>query len=428
MNDFKLRCAFVNAAAQAVLWAAACGFCAPVAAAEFRLEPASRTLIGVDQAITVFPVFQQRLSDPYPRYVDPSQVAWTSSQPACASVSGQGVVTGKSECGTVIEARYRGLDSRLAVRVSGRWIKRSVAVPGQSMRRYAIYMPKLDADADADADAGADADAALRPALIAMHGGGGTAMSQAATSQLTESAQEHQVYAAFLEGSGLIQTFNAGACCGAAQSRQVDDVEYVRRVIDDMAKNDPIDTTKILATGFSNGSMMAHRLACALADRIAAIAAVGGGSGQFDARSNEYYRCTPARPIPVLHLHSGNDRNYPFEGGRGDDGAGTLFYAIDATIADWRRRNNVSDEARTERLTRTTSCDHYESPANPRKPSARVTLCKTDPVDVYDAANGIVFGGGHSWPGGVKSRSPSSDVPPTDFDANAFIWKFVGWP
>jgi hypothetical protein len=54
-----------------------------------------------------------------------------------------------------------------------------------------------------------------------------------------------------------------------------------------------------------------------------------------------------------------------------------------------------------------------------------VTLCKLDPPDVYDPVNQIVFGGGHSWPGGVRSPDAKSDVPVTDFNANAYIWSFL---
>ncbi len=402
----KMRRAATIAALATAPWAVA-------GAAEFRLEPADRTRIGVNQSITAFAVFQEPGNDPYPRYVDPARVAWTSSQPGCARVSPQGVVTGITECRSVIEARYLGLSSRLVVDVSGRWIERRVNVAGQGQRRYAVYLPNH-----------------LRPGVppavvIAMHGGGGTAMSQAATSQLAEAAHERRLIAAFVEGSGPIQTFNAGACCGAAQTRGIDDTAFVRRVIDDLIAQDGIDPARVLATGFSNGGMMAHRLACELPDRIAAVAALGGGSGEFDALGRRYYRCEPAHPIPVLHFHATNDRNYPIEGGRGDGISSTPFYSIAATIADWRKRNNVMARARVERLGASTVCEHHEQPADPRQPSARVTLCTTDPTDVYDAATGIVFGGGHSWPGGVKSRAAGSDVPVADVDANAAIGTWV---
>lgn len=133
------------------------------------------------------------------------------------------------------------------------WIARTLPVAGQGLRRYAIYVPS-------------GLGAGPRPALLAMHGGAGTAMGMAASSQLTKFAQERQIYAVFVEGGGALQTFNGGACCGTAQSPNIDDVAFARAVIADVRANYSIDPARTFATGFSNGGNMAHRLACALAD------------------------------------------------------------------------------------------------------------------------------------------------------------------
>jgi polyhydroxybutyrate depolymerase len=163
-----------------------------------------------------------------------------------------------------------------------------------------------------------------------------------------------------------------------------------------------------------------------MSDRIAGIAAVGGASGQFDRDGNTYYSCTPAHPVRVLHLHAANDRNYPYEGGFGEGLSNTNFYPVDATVANWRERNNVGAQAIVENVTPTTTCYRYETPLDAGLASAPVALCKTTPADVYDAATGIVFGGGHSWPGGNRSRSMGSDAPVQDFSANAYLWTFLG--
>jgi polyhydroxybutyrate depolymerase len=172
--------------------------------------------------------------------------------------------------------------------------------------------------------------------------------------------------------------------------------------------------------------MMSHRLACEMSDRFAAIAGVGGASGQYDRLLNSYYSCNPTRRIPVLHIHATNDRNYPYFGGHGNGVSGTDYYPVDSTIADWIVRNNVTNQPVIENVTATTICYRYSTVVDTTKTSAPVTLCKVDPVDVYDAAKEIVFGGGHSWPGGVRSPSPKSDVPLLDFDANTYLWKFFG--
>lgn len=376
----------------------------------FWLEPSVSTVIGVGQVINLYPAYQANASDPYPAYVDATQVTWSSSNPACASVNASGSVAGLSACMTTISATYLGTTRQVSVQVSGTWVTRSVTVSGQGTRPYSIYIPDF---------AGSTAP---HPAMLAMHGGGGSALIQASTSRLVEAAHARKLYVAFLEGTGLIATFNAGACCGSARTNNVDDVAYARAVLDHIAATDTVDTARIFATGMSNGAMMSHRLACAAADRLAGIVAVAGASGQFDQALTQYYACTPARPIPIVHVHATNDRNYPFAGGGGDGLSATAYYPVDSTVADWRARNNVTAQATVERITATTTCSRYATAANAALPSAPVVLCKLDPVDVFDAANEIVFGGGHAWPGGVRSPAAKSDTPVTDFDANSYGW------
>ena len=382
----------------------------PNVTTRFWLEPTTTTTIGVGQTFDTFPAIKSS-ADAFPSYVGATLVTWSSSQPGVASIDGNGMVIGLSAGTTVITAQYQTYSSQLTVQVSGAFLQRNIAVSGQGIRHYSIYVPPF-------------GDTSPHPAILSLHGGGGSAMIQASTSLLNKFAQTEKIYVIYLEGTGAIQTFNAGSCCGSAQTQDVDDVLYVRTVLDDIETNYNVNPAKIFATGFSNGSMMSHRLACAVADRIAAIAAVSGGSGQFDKALNQYYACNSTRPIPVLHIHAANDRNYPFAGGVGDGISSTNFYPIDATISDWIGRNNVTAQATVENVTSTTTCYHYSAVANTSKPSAPVILCKLNPVDVYDSVNSIVFGGGHSWPGGVRSPAAKSDVPVTDFNANAYMWNF----
>ena len=60
----------------------------------------------------------------------------------------------------------------------------------------------------------------------------------------------------------------------------------------------------------SNGATMAGRLACELADRIAAVAQVAGTAGAGVAAT-----CRPACPVPILNIHGSGDDYAPYEGG-----------------------------------------------------------------------------------------------------------------
>ncbi len=398
--------------AQNAAGSASCSLAITVnASVEMALEPAGSTTIGAGQRINMFLV-QRGGGAQFPEYIDPTLVTWSSSSPARAAIDANGLVTGMGEGMATITAQYQSFTVQLSLHVSGTFVALTLPIAQQGTRRYSIYAPPT---------AGADP----RPLMLSMHGGGGTAQLQAAMSQLVTLAQAEQIVVAFLEGTGVIQTFNAGACCGAAQTQDIDDVAYVRAVIDDVQSRNPIDSSRIFATGFSNGGMMSHRLACALADRLAGIAAVGGASGQFDRIGTPYYACNPARPIPVLHIHATNDRNYPYAGGTGDGVSSTDYYSVDATITDWTTRNNLTGQATVVQVSPTTSCTVFATPADSGRPGARVALCRVDPPDLYDPVSEIVFGGGHSWPGGVRSPGQKSDVPVTDFNASNYLWSFL---
>src|SRR5438046_6630623 len=76
------------------------------------------------------------------------------------------------------------------------------------------------------------------PMLIALHGGGGDADYQADDSKyrLISKSEQAGFIAVFPNGysripGGILATWNAGACCGAAQNNNVDDVGFIREVI-----------------------------------------------------------------------------------------------------------------------------------------------------------------------------------------------------
>lgn len=381
-------------------------------AVQSAIEPGSAQTIATGQSLPLFFV-QRGGGAAYPRYIDPTLVTWSSSNSARVTVSAAGVITGVSEGNATITAQYQSNNLTLAIKVSGAFVTRNLAVAGQGVRRYVVYQPP------------AATAVGTRPAIIAMHGGGGSAQNIAATGLLVTLAEQRGIVLALPEGTGLIQTFNAGACCGTAQTQNIDDVAFISAVLDDVLVREPVDAARVYATGFSNGGMMSHRLACAMSNRIAGIAAVGGASGQFDQARTQFYGCNPARPIPVLHIHATNDRNYPYAGGAGDDTAsGVAFYPVDATITDWIARNNVTSVAVVDNVTPTTSCRRYATAADPNRASAPVVLCRVDPPDLFDASTGIVHGGGHSWPGGLRAPTSSSDSPLVDFNATAYLWSF----
>jgi polyhydroxybutyrate depolymerase len=130
---------------------------------------------------------------------------------------------------------------------------------------------------------------------------------------LNEKADEAGFLAVYPNGTGEKRslTWNGGNCCGYAVENQVDDVGFVRALLDDLEKVVTVDPSRVYATGISNGAIMAYRLASELSDRIAAVAPVAGPMGTAT--------CSPRRPVSVMHFHGTDDQFAPCRraGGRG---------------------------------------------------------------------------------------------------------------
>lgn len=379
----------------------------------YRIEPVSAIVIGVGQVLDLQAVLGSS-NQSFPIFLDGTTISWSSSNLNVASISSSGRVTAISEGTVQLTGSYEGYLASKTVLISGTFTQRNILVSGQGTRTYSIYKPKSISGLN------------QQKALLSLHGGGGNAEIQAQISLLNTIAHQQGFFVAYLNGRGLIQTFNAGSCCGFAKTNNLDDTFYVEKVIEDLVTKDQIDSDKLYSTGFSNGGMMTYRLACELADKVSGVASIGGGSGQFDLDLNSYYVCNPTRPVPVIHFHSDNDRNYPVNGGPGGGVSSTDFYSISSTISDWVQRNNLLNQITlTEKISENTNCYHYRTIDNEMLPSAPVTFCEHKPVDQYDAEKEIVHGGGHSWPGGHRSPSATSDSPTNEFSASEVMWKFL---
>ncbi len=245
------------------------------------------------------------------------------------------------------------------------------------------------------------------PVVLAFHGGGANARNMVAFSGLNQKADQSGFIVVYPDGSGRLErmlTFNAGNCCGQAAARNVDDVAFVRHILDDLEGIANVDRNRVFATGMSNGAMMAYRLASEMSDRIAAIAPVSGPMGTKD--------CRPGRAVSVMHFHGEADEFAPFSGGKGRGPSGTEFYSVDHSISAWVNANGCNKSPRVIQLPdrekdgTTVKQVRYES----GKEGAEVVLV-------------IIKGGGHTWPGN-EPRMQSLGASTRDISANDMMWEF----
>jgi polyhydroxybutyrate depolymerase len=123
------------------------------------------------------------------------------------------------------------------------------------------------------------------------------------------------------------------ACCNVFGAK-VDDVAYIAAVIDDVASKYNVDAKRVYVVGHSNGAFMAHRLACDLAPKIAAVVALAGDVW-LDAT-----RCAPTVPVAVAQIHGDADQTILYDGGTF---AGLSPYpAAKDSVATWGAKDTCS--------------------------------------------------------------------------------------
>ncbi len=161
----------------------------------------------------------------------------------------------------------------------------------------------------------------------------------------------------------------------------VDDVGFIKELLDTLIMDYSIDTTKIYASGFSDGAGMACRMAYELPNRIAAIACIAG--------SLDGTKYNPTKATPTILFRAKNDGSYSAT-------------AVNSIVSFWKTLNT--------------------SVSNP------------DTIFMNDDALGVQWKGdgdmefilyttkigGHSWPGGNTSFA----VPSQAISASDLLWDF----
>jgi len=257
------------------------------------------------------------------------------------------------------------------------------------------------------------------PVLLAFHGGGGSAQGFQKYAGLDAVADRESFLVVYPDGSGKLGrrllTWNAGGCCGSAQRDHVDDVAFAVRVLGDLARDLPLDRTRVYATGHSNGAMMAYRLAAEAAERIAAIAPVAGAM--------QLTTFAPARPMPVLHVHSVDDPRALYAGGLGPPFPFTRtrveHNAVESELARWAAFDGCAAEGSV--------VEERRAPEAGEGAGQTALL-----VDFAPCASGAdvrlwkLSGAGHGWPGappvlGERLMGPESRV----ISAAEEVWRFL---
>lgn len=254
-----------------------------------------------------------------------------------------------------------------------------------------------------------------RPLVLDFHGLAEGASIHSETTQFGALGQQDGFDVAFPEGTDDPVRWNTTDI-----SPSNPDLEFVAALLNALESTLCIDTSRVYASGFSEGAYMVSLLACTMSNRFTAIGAVSG----LQLPSP----CTTPRRVPVITFHGTADPILDFNGGVGTANLDRLLGGgqavepptvasgpanlngpgIPAAVRAWAARDGCGQDPTDTLLSSQVILRRYR--------------CPTDTaVEFY-----IIVGGGHTWPGTTFNEAPAADVGMTtsQTDATSVMWAF----
>ncbi len=250
------------------------------------------------------------------------------------------------------------------------------------------------------------------PLLIAMHGSGGSGdkLRWQTGYGFDRLADAHGFVVVYPDGYEGHWNNCLKAAPFSARKLHVDDIAFIRALIDHFHSTWGVDRARVFATGHSNGGQMSYRLALELPDEIRAVAAISASLAvpeNLDCRES-------GKPVPVLIMNGTDDPINPYGGGRvsifGLVELGCVRSSVD-TAAYFASLGAISVSPVTERLPGGDDGLWVERSTWGSPGTLEVVL-------------DTIHGGGHVVPQGVSLYPRILGRTDAAFDGPAEIWAF----
>ena len=172
------------------------------------------------------------------------------------------------------------------------------------------------------------------PVLVVLHG---RRMTPAQTARLSGfPALLRQAIVVYPAGLG--DSWNAGACCGAAHALGTNDVQFVTDVVGNVLSTQrDASPTSVFLVGYSNGGRLAYQMACLRPGLFAAVAVV---------EAVPVASCSQTVPVPLLVVASAGDPFVNLDGRRPRTVIGGYVEpTVDQVLREWRTRDGCAPSA-----------------------------------------------------------------------------------
>jgi polyhydroxybutyrate depolymerase len=211
---------------------------------------------------------------------------------------------------------------------------------------------------------------------------------------------------AVLFPQGFKDTWAVAGFDTAALQAGVNDVEFVRSLVDAVGSQYELDTSRVVAAGLSNGAYLTQLLGCMMSGQLIGIVPVAGVMLRKTLAT-----CAPSRRISVLEMQGTADPFVAYGGVAGGDGS----LSFNETLAFWAKVDGCESSPITAQLADTAH-------DNTTVTTLRYSTCASG----TEVTGYVVNGGGHAWPGGEPIGSvDQAGVTTRQFDASEVIWSFL---
>ena len=299
---------------------------------------------------------------------------WLVLLTACSSPMQSGVdnpdAPGGGDGSSMIDAPVQSLncDTKTAQPLDSTW---NIMV-GSTMRVAKVHVP-------------ASYDPFNRtPLVVDIHGRTQNASGEMALT-LSVAKSDAEGFIAIYPESGVSPTaWNSGTCCDPASTNNVDDTGFFKKLLDEAETRLCVDPQRIYMMGMSNGAYQSHRMACEIADRVAAVGPVAG--------LLLFQGCAPTKPVPIMMVNGTSDSL-------------SQYQYVAQGVNFWKQKNGCTTMSTTF-TNGDASCVTYGGCTA----GADVVLC-------------TIQDGGHQWPGG-GTEFPFLGKKSNDLHTTDAMWDF----
>jgi len=256
---------------------------------------------------------------------------------------------------------------------------------------------------------------AERPALVlVLHASRGTGerIRQLTRYGFEVLAERYGFVVVYPDGYQLHWNDCRGGADYAANTENIDDVGFLRALVRQMAAEQGVDSTRVFATGLSNGGHMAYRLGLEAPELVAGIAAMAASLPEA-----ENLDCTPSgQAVAALVMNGTDDPVNPYLGGLveifGNASRGRVLSSLE-TARYWAGLAGYSGEG-----------EHHSWPRRDPDDPTSVESIDWSGLGKLPVSLMTIVGGGHTVPNPVFGLPAILGPTSHQIDGPDVIWAF----